>query len=473
MDINQVEVLVGQGESQRLEFKKSTANLKDIFQTITAFLNGDGGMVFIGVTDDGDLAGQDVADKTKREIGLEISKISPFSDPAIEIFYLPLLKSSRQIIVFHVTTDSTKRPYLYNGRAYVRIQSDTLPMPVEYYQQLTISNSQFNDQWEDEPLSGISVSDLDTDELIGTIREGVINGRIPEGYETQDPVKALNHLGLIKNNQVTRAALILFGKQPEKTFPQCMLRLARFQGVNKAEFIDNKQVHGNVFKLIRAALTFANTHLPIASTFTKDSITRKDQPLFPVSVLREAITNAICHRDYIYTGGSVSLAIYDNRIEIWNYGLLPPGLSIDNLGKLNQSIPRNRRIANVLYYHKLFESWGRGIRLIIDGCVEAGHPSPFYAQNSGGILLTMPSAPKADAAVESALTEESSLTERQQEMLLLLGNSSGMSTGELRSRMSSPPTERWLRDELNRLKAAGYIDSTGHTWTKKWLIAKK
>lgn len=470
MDINQIKVLAAQGESQQLEYKKSTANLKDVLQTICAFLNGDGGIVLIGVEDNGNLVGQEVADKTKREIGVEIAKIAPYSNASVEIFYASFTES-KQIIVFHVTTDSTKRPYTYNGRAYIRVQSDTLLMPPEYYQQLALNNTQFKDQWEDEPLANITLNDLDVEEIISTIKEGVLNGRIPEGYETQDPEKALKHLGLLQGNQITRAALILFGKSPEAIFPQCILRLARFRGTNKSEFIDNKQIHGNVFKLIRSALSFANMHLPIASTFSKTSIKREDKPLFPISILREAITNALCHREYSYTGGSVSFAIYDDRIEIWSYGLLPPGLSIDELGELNQSIPRNRRIANVLYYHKLFESWGRGIRLILDGCVEAGHPVPAYSINSGGLLLTMPTALTAGTDT-SKRSDYNELTDRQKEIIILLEKSSGLSTTELHDRLSSPPTERWLRDELNKLKAIGYIDSTGSTTTKKWYFKK-
>jgi ATP-dependent DNA helicase RecG len=473
MEMNQIEFLAKQGESQSLEFKKSTSNLKDVFQTICAFLNGDGGTVLIGVTDTGELAGQEISDKTKREIGIEISKITPFSNAAIEISYVPLSKSNRQIIVFHITTDSTKRPYLYNGRAYVRIQSDTLPMPSEYHQQLTISNAQFNGQWEDEPLSEVSINDLDIEEIIGTIKEGVLNGRIPDGYETSDPEKALNHLGLLRNNHITRAALILFGKQPEKFFPQCMIRLARFHGTTKSEFIDNKQIHGNIFKLIRAALSFTNTHLPIASTFSKNSVKRNDQPLFPIAALREAITNSICHRDYSYTGGSSSIAIYDDRLEIWSYGLLPPGLSIEALGKLNQSVPRNRRIANILYYHKLFESWGRGVKLIIDGCVEAGHPKPFYTQNSGGILLTMPSTQLSNREVKEAIANDGKeLTPQQKEILTLLEKNS-FSTTELKKKLSFDLSERWLREELNRLNRLGYVDVIGKTTARKWSIAKK
>jgi|TARA_Y100000588_G_C14221594_1_gene911227 ATP-dependent DNA helicase RecG len=473
MDINQIKILATQGESQQLEYKKSTANLKDILQTICAFLNGDGGIVLIGVEDNGNLVGQEVSDKTRREIGVEIAKIAPYSNSSIEIFYVQF-SERKQIIVFHVTTDSTKRPYTYNGRAYIRVQSDTLLMPPDYYQHLTLNNAQFKDQWEDEPLADVTLDALDVEEIVSTIKEGVLNGRIPEGFETKDPVKALKHLGLLQGDQITRAALILFGKSPEVVFPQCILRLARFRGTNKSEFIDNKQIQGNVFKLIQSALSFANLHLPIASTFSKTSIKREDKPLFPISILREAITNALCHRDYSYTGGSVSFAIYDDRLEIWSYGLLPPGLSIDDLGELNQSIPRNRRIANVLYYHKLFESWGRGIRLIIDGCIEAGHPSPVYSVNSGGLLLTMPSAlaTATEVAGKPIEYQEQELTARQREIIALLDKTSGLSTAELHNQLSSPPTERWLRDELNRLKADGYVASIGSTTSRKWYIKK-
>jgi ATP-dependent DNA helicase RecG len=470
MDIDKVKNLAEHGESQKLEYKKSTANLKDIFQTVCGFLNGDGGNVLIGVDDNGKLIGQDVSDKTKREIGLEIAKISPFSDSAIGISYLPFT-DKRQIIAFHITTDSTKRPYTYGGKAYIRIQSNTLSMPPDHYQQLLLNNSQFKDRWENQVLSGTTINDLEVEEILSTISEGVLNGRIPQEYETKDPQKALSHLGLMNGNQITRAGFILFGKKPETTFPQCILRLARFKGTDKSEFIDNKQIHGNVFHLLRSALSFANLHLPIASIFPKDSIKREDKPLFPIRILREAIINALCHRDYNFSGGSVSFAIYDDRLEIWNYGLLLPGLSIDELGELNQSIPRNRRIANVLYYHKLFESWGRGIRLIIDGCIAAGLPSPIYSINSGGLLLTMPYQTLAEKKVPGIKRME--LTLQQKEVLRQLEKNHSLSTRELRNYLSFSPSERWVRDVLNKLKRLGYVDSAGQTTAKKWFVIKK
>lgn len=478
MDLDRITSLIQQGETTTLEFKKSTANLKAACESSCAFLNGDGGTVLIGVTDQANMLGQEISDKTKREIGIELAKITPL--PHVEIFYIPLPSTNKYIIALHSTTDSTKRPYLYNGRAYIRIESNTLPMPREYLQQLTMNNIQFNHHWEDQPQSDISINDLNTEEILATITEGVLNGRIPEGYATQNPKKALQHLGLLVGNQITRAAVILFGKKPETIFPQCMLRLARFRGIDKSDFIDNKQIYGNVFSLMRGALTFANTHLPITSTFPQNAIRRVDQPLFPIIALREAITNAICHRDYSYSGGSISFAIFNDRLEIWSYGLLPPGLSIEGLTETNQSVPRNRRIANVLYYHKLFESWGRGVRLIVDECTYLGHPKPFYSQDTGGVRLTLPSQQPIGPAPQKQyanLTEQqiqhkqhSDLTERQQEMLTILSQGSGLSSHELRSKISNPPSERWIRQELNILKEKGYLIAKGQTTARKWYL---
>src|SRR5579863_735873 len=124
------------------------------------------------------------------------------------------------------------------------------------------------------------------------------------------------------------------------------------------------------------------------------------------------------HRDYSFNGGSVSLGIYDDRLEIWNYGLFPRGVSLNNLTELNKSIPRNPLIANVLYYHKICETWGRGVHMIMEECVKAGHPKPFYEQNSLGTLLTIPFKHSLGAGytTQSVNSDIPSLTIRQKEI---------------------------------------------------------
>lgn len=471
----QLLALVQQKESEALEFKKSTGQLKRACETACAFLNGNGGHILIGVADNGQLIGQEIRDKTKREIGNELAKITPVPD--IEITHLILPNTDKGVFIIHVTTDSTKKPYLYENRAYIRIQTDTLPMPREYLQQLTLNNAQSSYQWEDQVLAQLTLDDIDVREILITVNEGIQNGRIPEASSTTEPWLALQHLGLIKENKLTSAAIVLFGKHPEQVFPQCILKMARFKGLDKGEFLDNKQVHGNVFELMRAAITFAQIHLPVASHFPKNSLEREDKPFFPFVALREALANAICHRDYTSRSSSISFAIYDDRIEIWSYGLLPAGVDFEDLTRMNQSVPRNHRIANILYYHKLFESWGRGIQLIMKECTQANHPTPFYTINTGGLLLTMPFKTLLSGAsiTESDSNQEhTQLTQRQQEILhLLIKNPQGLSTRELHERLEDVTSERWVREDLKRLKAQGLIDATGQTSTRKWFVLNK
>jgi len=472
MNIEQIEKIIFNGESHILELKKSTAQLRSACETACAFLNGDGGIVLFGVTDDHRIIGQEISDKTKREIGNELARITP--TPDIEVMYLQLAKKDKYIIVFQVTTDSTKRPYMYDGRAYIRLQSDTLAMSREYLHHLTVINNNAHNPWEDHTQNKVSINELDTVEVLSTLHEGIFNGRIPESYTTENPEIALLRLGLIKDSKITNAAVILFGKHPELIFSQCLLRLARFRGIDKTEFIDNRQVSGNIFKLIKDAMAFANTYLPIASSFSKQSIERIDTPFFPILALREAIANAVCHRDYSYHGGSVSFAIFDNRIEIWSYGSFPPGVSIDNLTELNQSVPRNRRIANVLYYHKIFESWGRGIQMIMNECKNAGHPDPFYRHESGGILLTLPSRQLIGTTLQQlpsiGIPSSENLSERQKEIIFLLKEYKALSPEKLRQLLKQELSERTLRDELNRLKNLGFINVRGQTRRREWYV---
>lgn len=472
MNMEEIQKLVLTGESQTVEFKKSTGQLRAACETACAFLNGDGGIIIFGITDNQKIIGQEISDKTKRMIGNELAKIAPTAN--VEVIYLTLSATSKDLIIFKVTTDSTKRPYMYDGRAYIRVQSDTLLMPREYLHQLTLSNSNTQYAWEDQSQKDISLDDLDQNEILSTIAEGILNNRIPENYATQNSYVALQRLGLIRDKQVTNAGVILFAKDPALLFPQCLLRLARFRGKDKQEFIDSKQITGNIFVLIKEAMAFANTYLPVASTFDRTLIERIDTPLFPIPVLREAIVNAICHRDYSHHSGSMSFAIFDDRLEIWNYGLFPSSVSIDSLEQLNQSIPRNRRIANILYYHKIFESWGRGVQMIMAECKKAGHPTPFYQQQLEGTLLTLPSREPIGNTVKtllpSALSSLEILSNRQQEVIYLLQQHKALSPKKLQMLLETPVAERTLRDELYRLKDLGIVNVRGSTRSREWYL---
>ncbi len=108
---------------------------------------------------------------------------------------------------------------------------------------------------------------------------------------------------------------------------QCLLRVARFSGADRSEFLDNRQFRGNAFTLLAHAERFLRERLPIAGRITSDSFTRIDEPIYPPAALREALANAICHRDYTSGGGSISIGIYDDRLEITSTSSLHFGLA--------------------------------------------------------------------------------------------------------------------------------------------------
>jgi len=177
---------------------------------------------------------------------------------------------------------------------------------------------------------------------------------------------------------------VLFGVGMERDYPQCALRMARFKGVDKPEFLDNRQIHGHALHLLEEAMPFMMRHLPIAGRFEPNRLERIDELLFPVAALREAVINALCHRKYTHPGGSVDLAIYDYRLEIWSDGTLPFGLKPEDLKWKHASRPRNLLIAGVFYRRGLIERWGRGIEKTVELCTR-GRAFRTRVRRAGGL----------------------------------------------------------------------------------------
>jgi predicted HTH transcriptional regulator len=203
-------------------------------------------------------------------------------------------------------------------------------------------------------------------------------------------VDILERLGLRVNGSLLNAAFVLFGKKFMPYYPQCQLRLARFKGRDKSEFLDHKQIRGHAFYLLEEATTFFHRHLAISGKFEENRMERIDKPVLPTLALREALVNAICHRDYSLPGGAVSVAIYDDRAEIWSDGTLPFGLKPEDLSREHTSKPRNPIITDVFFRRGLIEQWGRGTQKIIELCENSGAPTPEFNELAGTLRVRFP-----------------------------------------------------------------------------------
>jgi ATP-dependent DNA helicase RecG len=171
------------------------------------------------------------------------------------------------------------------------------------------------------------------------------------------------------------------------------IRLGRFRGINRlADFSDNRQYWGNAFSLLRRAESFLMDHVPIAGRVIPGKMVREDQPLYPPRATREALANALRHRDYTIPGGAVAVAMYDDHLEIVNPGDLHFGITPKKLTRPHESKPWNPIIANVFYRAGIIERWGSGTLNIIDWCTENANPKPAWHERSTSKLaqFTLP-----------------------------------------------------------------------------------
>jgi len=340
-------------------------------------------------------------------------------------------------------------------------------MPQETYQRLLNERARSRTRWENQPAEGYGVADLDHEEILRTVRFGITAGRLPESTGN-DIVDILTRFELLKTNRLNNAAIVLFGTRFMPEYPQCHLRMARFRGVDKSEFLDQRQIEGHAFHLLEDAMLFLRRHLPVAGRIVPGLFEREDEPLFPLEALREALVNAFCHRDYTITGGAVSLAIYDDRLEIWSDGVLPFGLKPEDLKREHSSRPRNPLIANVFYLRGIIERWGRGTQKIVELCVKAGHPEPEFGEQAGSVWVRfLPSGYIAPHRVAHDLTD------RQREILHVLARAKQFAFREIRQSIDNPPPERTLREDLIHLKKLGLIESEGFGRGAVWRLKKE
>ncbi len=457
----QLEALAASGESETLEFKGTTGARREAARTACAFLNQDGGQVVFGVTPTGVVAGQQVSDRTIEELSAELQRIDPPAFPSVERIRV---SDDRDVIVVS-TGRGASRPYTYRGTSYRRVGNTTLAMSGDEYQRMLLERLHSDQRWENQPADGWTIGDLDVAEVRRTIAEAVRRGRLEEP-PSGDPSDLLRGLGLLRDGVLLRAAAVLFGKAERLEFemPQCVLRVARFRGTDRMEFLDNRQFNGNAFTLLADAERFLRDTLPIAGRFDPDRFERIDEPLYPPLASREALANALCHRDYSIGGGSVGVAVYDDRLEVTSSGSLHFGLTPEQLFAPHPSRPWNPLIARTFYRRGVIEEWGSGTLKMAELVSDAGLPVPEIESGSEVTVRFRhgrPLPPSADRG--------SSPTARRALILSLLDDAEGgLTRREIHAQLGSQVSERQLRRALEELRDAGLIVSEGRGRAGRW-----
>lgn len=372
-----LETLILAGEGKRTEFKAQWSDAA--LETLAAFANGQGGTLLVGVDDDGRAVGWPGSEKDLRVISDQIGDILRLQ-PSVESRVL----YGQRILVIEVAPAPT--PVAYRGRYYRRIGNTTREIPPEELGRLFIEK--WGVTW-DGVTGDYSLDEIDPD----TVRQFVRLSKPRLPYVTEDePIESLlGKLDLLVEGKLARGAVLLFGKEPQRHFLMTQVHMGRFK--TGFTILDDKLIRGNLFRQLEQVMHLFRQYLQVRyeipsemgeATSPLEALQRREIWDYPLEALREAVVNALIHRDYFDPYGEISVRVYDDRVYVWSPGELPPGITVEDLKKTpHDSRLRNPLLAQAFYFAGWIERWGSGTIRIVDLCRQQGLPEPDFRSEKG------------------------------------------------------------------------------------------
>ncbi|OGC22556.1 hypothetical protein A3J90_06660 [candidate division WOR-1 bacterium RIFOXYC2_FULL_37_10] len=373
-----IKKLIKKGESELVEFKKSFDN--EAIETISAFSNTVGGKILVGVSDSGNIIGISIGKGTLERLA---NKIQQETDPKVYPSITMKKIDGKTIIVIQVMPSPDKSVLAF-GRPYKRVGKSSFKMSKDEYEFLILEKHKDKLQFDKQSCKGATLKDVDVAQVKNFLKKIVFERRLYLDLKISAK-DVLKRLDLIVNNKLTNAAMLLFGKNTQKFFSQAKLKCARFKGISPIEFIDMKVFGGNLFQQRDDALEFIKEHIKLHAEIKGTERIEKWE--YPIEAIREAITNAICHRDY-GIASNIQIRVFDDRMEIWGCGHLPNPLIPEDLKKKHKSILRNPLIGKCFFLMKYIEEWGTGTNRMVKTCLKEGLPEPIFEETSGDFLVT-------------------------------------------------------------------------------------
>jgi ATP-dependent DNA helicase RecG len=366
-------------ESETVELKSSLSEWQEIIETISAFSNAKGGTIYVGINPKGEVKGVDIGKRTLENLASDIKQYTdPKVFPTMEVGKI----GERDVVIIRVREYPTK-PVWAKDKVYIRVGRSNQRASAEKIRDFINQNKTF--KWDHQLQPALKLSEIDT-ARVKLFLQKVEEERNTTFEGARATGKILEKLSLLKDGSLTNASLLLFGKNAQEHFLQSEIRCARFNGTEPVDFADMQVINGTLIEQVPAVLNFIRRHINVAAQITGDP-ERKEIWEYPKEAVREAVVNAICHRSYDDTG-NVQVRIFDDRLEVWNPGLLPGNMTIEMLRKHHQSKPRNELIAKCFYLVKYIEQWGTGTNRMIKLCREGGLPGlEFYELADSFIVI--------------------------------------------------------------------------------------
>ena len=362
---------IRKGESETLEFKESFAEERELLETICAFSNSHGGKIVVGVNDKGKVRGVMLGKNTIQNF---LNKVKSSLEPTL-IPQLEQVKLEGKMLVVIQIGEGINKPYFLKGVAFKRVGTSNQRIPKDEIETLVLEKYKEMVSFEDRQLE-TTVEIIDEGLIIDFSREASLARKVDLRFKNKGDF--LQKLGAIKGGKPTVCAVMCFSSNPQLHLPYAMVKCGIFIG---GALRREREVGGDIRAQIKGALDFLRENLTVRFK-VDESGKRVEMYEIPLEALREAIVNALAHRDYSIPS-PVYVKVFENRVEVTNPGELPAPLTPEVLKKDHPSILRNPKLANFLFLSGFIEKWGRGTNKMVELCVKQGLREPEFVEDIG------------------------------------------------------------------------------------------
>jgi ATP-dependent DNA helicase RecG len=453
MNKETVRQLIAGGESSTVEFKVNAPRPTELAERMCGMANTrTGGVIIFGVGDENrSIVGVNQANDTIDTILRAARMVKPpimLSDESINTWSL----DGHAVVTAKIPANDG-RLYQYNGACLVRRGTFTVPLSIEEI--WAYLNATGTTRWELGICEGITLDDLDMDAVERYLAYRAEQGRRRRRYVAPADLlvglRAATHGEQQSAVQPTNAGILMFGFDPQLPLPQSEVVCVKYaDALGVGSYIDRKNLRGPLPQLIDQASTFLRQYIRVGATIR--GFKREDEPEYPYEALREAVVNAIVHRDYSRIGETVRVFMYADRVEVRSPGGLMPGITVDDLLNLRvTSIPRNPVLAGFLRdVPGYMERIGSGIRFMMSEMRALGLPDPEFIEHQDFTVTFRNGTPESASA---------DLNERQQLGLQIVRERGSISTGEYCS--ATGVAERTGLRDLQELVTKGLLVARG------------
>ena len=359
-------------ESQTVEFKETWRD--EYLKTVCAFANADGGTLYIGINDKGEAVGVDNIKKLMEDLP---NKVMNTFVIAVDVKVGE--ENGKQFV--EMTVLKSNIAISYHGNFYTRSGSTTQELKGGALQRLLLKAN--NISWDEIGIDNATFDDIDAETVARFVVRATEYNRLPLGINSSNMRQLFQNLKLLnREGNMTRAAVLLFGKEPTRFFSCATFKIGRFRGTDPTDLIIQDKIEGNLFTMFEQVIDFLKSKY-LLSPISYQGMQRVETLEIPDRAIREAILNALIHKDYT-SPSAISLRVYDPTVSIWNDGELEK-LTIEDLSREHDSYQRNPLIADLFYRAGYIEAWGRGTLTIIEETVKSGLSKPTFQIRQGGL----------------------------------------------------------------------------------------